>query len=160
MIPRVTLDSSLQQFILPALSLKKLTLSKFRLQWDAISTIVEKLPNLEVLKLGFGSVFGEVWNMGDVEFPNLKFLKLESLNIKTWSAFPENLPALENLVLERCKQLKEIPDSLGEFYSLEKIELLWCNSSAAKSAKRIQDDQKDVGNELHKVHVYPPDLDL
>ncbi|KAL3838854.1 hypothetical protein ACJIZ3_023445 [Penstemon smallii] len=164
------------------LSLKKLALSKFSLQWDAISTIVEKLPNLEVLKLGFRSVVGEVWNMGDVEFPNLKFLKLQSLNIKTWSASPENFPALEKLVLERCKplqenkksveisveillfscseQLKEIPDGLGEFYSLEKIELFWCNSSAAKSAKQIQDDQNDAGNELLKVHVYPPDLDL
>ncbi|KAL3833962.1 hypothetical protein ACJIZ3_008698 [Penstemon smallii] len=142
------------------LSLKKLMLSKFRLQWDAISTIVEKLPNLEVLKLGIGSVVGEVWNMGDVEFPNLKFLKLQSLNIKTWNASPENLPALEKLVLERCKQLKEIPDCLGEFYSLEKIELLWCNSSAAKSANQIQDDQKDAGNDLLKVYVYPPDLDL
>ncbi|KAL3820416.1 hypothetical protein ACJIZ3_006321 [Penstemon smallii] len=154
------IERSSSSFILPALSLKKLTLSKFRLQWDAISTIVKKLPNLEVLKLGFGSVVGEVWNMGDVEFPNLKFLKLQSLNIKTWSASPENFPSLEKLVLERCKELKEIPDSLGDFCSLEKIELLWCNSSAAKSAKQIQDDQEDAGNPLLKVHVYPPDLDL
>ncbi|KAL3833231.1 hypothetical protein ACJIZ3_007967 [Penstemon smallii] len=154
------IEQSSSSFILPALSLKKLTLSKFRLQWDAISTIVEKLPNLEVLKLGFGSVVAEMWNMGDVEFPNLKFLKLQSLNIKTWSASPENFPSLKKLVLERCKHLKEIPDRLGEFYSLEKIELLWCNSSAAKSAKQVQDDQNDAGNELLKVYVYPPDLDL
>ncbi|KAL3833232.1 hypothetical protein ACJIZ3_007968 [Penstemon smallii] len=143
------------------LSLKKLTLSKFRLQWDAISTIVEKLPNLEVLKLlGFGSVVGEVWNMGDVEFPNLKFLKLQSWHIKKWSASPENFPSLEKLVLESCPQLEEIPDSLGEFNSLEKIEVLWCSRSAAKLAKQIQDDQEDAGNQLLKVHVYPPDLDL
>ncbi|KAL3833871.1 hypothetical protein ACJIZ3_008607 [Penstemon smallii] len=143
------------------LSLKKLTLSYFRLQWDAISTIVEKLPNLEVLKLGYGSVVGEVWDMGDVtDFANLKFLKLQDLNIKKWSASPENLPALEKLVLVSCRELEEIPDSLGEFYSLEKIELLWCSRSAAKLAKQIQEDQKDAGNELLKVHVYPPDLDL
>ncbi|KAL3833234.1 hypothetical protein ACJIZ3_007970 [Penstemon smallii] len=142
------------------LSLKKLTLSDVLLQWDAISPIVEKLPNLEVLKLGYGSVVGEVWDMGDVEFPNLKFLKLQSLNIKTWNASPENLPALEKLVLVSCRELEEIPDSLGEFYSLEKIEVLWCSRSAAKLAKQIQEDQKDAGNELLKVHVYPLDLDL
>lgn len=136
-------------------SLKKLTLSQFHLQWNVISSF-QKLPNLEVLKLLNAAVEGDLWDMGDGEFPKLKFLKLGSLNIKLWNASSDNFPCLEQLVLERCEELVEIPSSLADVCSLGSIVVRWCSRDAAKSAKQIQEEQTDAGNELLKVHIYPP----
>ncbi|KAI3467122.1 hypothetical protein Pfo_023785 [Paulownia fortunei] len=133
------------EFDLP-LNLKKLTLSEFLLPWNEISSF-QKLPNLEVLKLLNGAVEGELWDMGDGDFPKLKFLKLESLNIKHWNASSDNFPCLEQLVLQRCNKLVEIPSSLGDICSLGAITVQWCSHSAAKSAKQIQEEQKDAGND-------------
>ncbi|KAL6518100.1 hypothetical protein OROMI_033801 [Orobanche minor] len=141
------------KFKLPP-ALKKLSLSKFRLKWSEIS-IFQKLPDLEVLSLHWGAVEDELWDTGDDVFPKLKSLKLEKLNIKRWNASAENFPRLEKLVVERCKQLEEIPSSFGDFYSLRKVEVLWCSHSAAKSAKEIHEEQQDAGNELLKVHICP-----
>lgn len=62
------------------LNLEKLTMSKFKLPWSEISTI-GRLPKLKVLKLMVGSFEGERWDVGYNEFLELRYLKLESLNI-------------------------------------------------------------------------------
>ncbi|CAI9102329.1 OLC1v1000579C3, partial [Oldenlandia corymbosa var. corymbosa] len=56
-------------------NLKKLTLGGLSIPWSKISAI-DRLPNLEVLKLGFLSFIGEYWNMGEGTFPSLRFLKI------------------------------------------------------------------------------------
>ncbi|XP_071930473.1 putative late blight resistance protein homolog R1A-3 [Coffea arabica] len=132
------------------LSLRKLTLSKFRLPWDEMSTIL-KLPNLEVLKLLHRAFEGEQWNMGDAEFLKLKFLKLDTLKLVQWNASSDNFPCLEQLVLQKCKQLEEIPSSFGDIATLEKIEVQWCSISASKSATDIEAEEPDI-----KVLIHPP----
>ncbi|KAL2559334.1 putative late blight resistance protein-like protein R1B-16 [Forsythia ovata] len=142
------------KFMFPS-NLKKLTLTKFRLPWNEISQI-GRLPNLEVLKLLFKSFEGKRWDMKDEkdeEFLNLKYLKLDNLDIAQWNASSDHFPCLERLVLLRCKQLEELPSCLGDVPTLQVIEMQWCNHSAAESARQIQENQKDIGNEDFKVLI-------
>ncbi|KAL2559043.1 putative late blight resistance protein-like protein R1A-4 [Forsythia ovata] len=139
------------KFMFPS-NLKKLTLTKFRLPWNEISQI-GRLPNLEVLKLLFKSFEGKRWDMKDEEFLNLKYLKFDNLDIAQWNASSDHFPYLERLVLLRCKQLEELPSCLGDVPTLQVIEMQWCSPSSAESARQIQENQKDMGNEDLKVLI-------
>ncbi|KAL2559337.1 putative late blight resistance protein-like protein R1B-16 [Forsythia ovata] len=139
------------KFMFPS-NLKKLTLTKFRLPWNEISQI-GRLPNLEVLKLLFKSFERKRWDMKDEEFLNLKYLKFDNLDIAQWNASSDHFPYLERLVLLRCKQLEELPSCLGDVPTLQVIEMQWCSPSSAESARQIQENQKDMGNEDLKVLI-------
>ncbi|XP_027062469.1 putative late blight resistance protein homolog R1A-3 [Coffea arabica] len=121
-------------------TIKKLTLSGFRLPWCKISAIAN-LPNLEVLKLLHQAFEGQEWNMEVEEFPKVRFLKLASLDIAKWTASEcENcFPHLGKLVLERCYFLKEVPSSLGNISTLETIEVSGCPNSAS-SVMQLQEE--------------------
>ncbi|KAL3507303.1 hypothetical protein ACH5RR_032685 [Cinchona calisaya] len=123
------------EFNLP-LNLKELSLSNFHLPWIHIS-VIGRLPNLAVLKLLSGAFEGRRWDMREEEFPELKFLKLESLNIAQWNASSDHLPKLERLVLQNCKDLEKIPYDFADITTLEMIEVHWCRQSAENSAKEI-----------------------
>lgn len=79
------------------------------------------LPNLEVLKILDDAFEGHQWETGEEQFQQLKFLKLRALNMQQWEASNVNFPCLKRLVLERCKDLKEIPLELGDISTLELI---------------------------------------
>ncbi|KAI5678541.1 hypothetical protein M9H77_09491 [Catharanthus roseus] len=83
------------EFIFPS-NLKKLTLSSFHLPWDKMS-VIGQLPNLEVLKLLSGAFDGKNWDMVEGEFAELKYLKLDTLNIAEWNAYSDQLPKLQQL---------------------------------------------------------------
>nr|XP_027096388.1 putative late blight resistance protein homolog R1B-8 [Coffea arabica] len=140
------------------LNLRKLTLSKFRLPWDCISDI-GRLPNLEVLKLLSKAFEGKVWEMKEGEFLKLKFLKLDSLNLSEWKACSDHLPQLQHLILQSCRQLKEVPSGFGDSSTLEMIEVQMYTSSLAESVRRLQEELEDMGNEL-KVLVEFSDTDF
>lgn len=143
---------SLDIFFLPS-TLKKLTLSYFRLPWTELSRIA-RLPNLQVLKLLAYAFVGKCWNMEtDDEFSKLKFLKLQNLDIEQWTASPDNFPSLEQMVVEQCHRLEEIPTTLGEVPCLRMIQVLRCRSSVVNSAMEIQEKQTELGNEDFKLHT-------
>lgn len=123
------------EFNLPV-NLKKLTLSSFRLPWDHISTI-GKLPNLQVLKLVSEAFEGESWDMREDEFPKLRFLQLDSLNIIQWNASNDHLPKLAQLVLRNCKRLQEVPYDFADITTLELIQVQRCGTSLEESVRSI-----------------------
>ncbi|KAL3504646.1 hypothetical protein ACH5RR_034487 [Cinchona calisaya] len=133
-------------------NLKKLSMSDFRLPWDEIS-IIGQLPNLEVLKLLNKAFEGQEWEMREGEFQKLKFLKLDSLDIKLWNASSGQLPSLEQLVVLSCRELEEIPSSFGEIPTLQLIEMKWCSSSATDSVKQILEEQRDMSNDELSVTI-------
>ncbi|CAN4118532.1 unnamed protein product [Withania somnifera] len=104
------------------LYLKRLSLSRFCLPWDEIS-IIGELPNLEVLKLVNKAFEGSLWEVKPGQFLRLKFLKLDTLDLEKWYMHNEPLPCLEQLVLQKCKKLKEIPDSLAYTPTLKVIDV-------------------------------------
>ncbi|KAI3451640.1 hypothetical protein Pfo_008305 [Paulownia fortunei] len=134
------------------LNLKKLTLSRFKLSWKEVS-IIGRLPKLEVLKLLKVSMEGKQWNTSDGEFEQLRFLKLDNLQIAQWNASNEHFPKLVQLVLRNCTFLEEIPSSLGDIATLQMIQVELCCKSVAESAKKIQEEQQDMGNEELKVII-------
>ena len=101
------------KFSFPA-NLKKLMLSSFQLPWNEISAI-GRFPNLEVLKLLDRAFEEQQWEMNEGEFQNLKFLKLDLLNIITWIVSSKHLPSLEQIVLHSCKHLQESLQVLEKF---------------------------------------------
>ncbi|KAG9159830.1 hypothetical protein Leryth_007853 [Lithospermum erythrorhizon] len=125
------------------LNLKKLTLTAFvMMSWDELSDISKKLPNLEVLKIQ-GSCHDGTWDVGDEDFPNLKYLKLSHRYITNWFASEESFPKLEQLHLKLCKKLEEIPPWFEEAPCLQIITLESCNSHLCDSALRIEKMQKE-----------------
>lgn len=148
-LEELSISSYSGQFTYPS-SLKKLTLSYLFLPWDEISVIGE-LPNLEALKLVFVKLEDE-WCMKEGEFEKLRLLTLENTDIKVLDASSEHLPCLEQLVLERCRYLKELP-SIGESPSLRLIAVGHCNTSTVAWANGIQDEQNDLGNDQFKLYI-------
>ncbi|MFS7975723.1 hypothetical protein Hanom_Chr10g00884081 [Helianthus anomalus] len=56
---------------------------------------IQQLPKLEVLRLLESSFNGDLWETGDEQFQNLKYLKLEALNIRVWEASSINFTPQE-----------------------------------------------------------------
>ncbi|PWA94208.1 Disease resistance protein [Artemisia annua] len=130
--------------------LTRLTLVETALNWNEIQT-VGLLPNLKVLKLNANACIGQRWETSDTGFPNLKFLKLQDLDIVKWEASSAHFPRLQRLVVRRCSRLQEIPANIGEIVTLELIEVNWCGESTAQSARTIQKEQERNGNDFLKV---------
>nr|XP_027063501.1 putative late blight resistance protein homolog R1A-3 [Coffea arabica] len=130
------------------LTIKKLTLSYFRMPWSKMAAI-GNLPNLEVLKLLKQAFEGEIWEMEVEKFPKVRFLKLASLNIAKWTASSEYdeqdyFPGLQKLVLDCCGALQEIPSCLGHSSALEIIEVSKC-PNCTSSLEEIREEQRSNG---------------
>ncbi|CAI9102336.1 OLC1v1000593C1 [Oldenlandia corymbosa var. corymbosa] len=127
-------------------NLKKLTLQGLHLPWSKIS-MIDRLPNLEVLKLEQGSFIGEIWDMKEEgTFPKLRFLKLKGLDLARWTDSDDHFPCLQKLVLEDCQKLKELPSCLAEIPTIRMIEVSRCAKAIVDSIKQIRDTQMDNGN--------------
>ncbi|CAI9108351.1 OLC1v1007924C1 [Oldenlandia corymbosa var. corymbosa] len=124
-------------FSLP-LNLRKLTLSRFYLSGDQMSSI-GRLPNLEVLKLISATFQRQTWDMNNDEFCKLKFLKLHSSNVIQWNAASNHLPKLEQLFLWNCKDLEDVPYGFSEIPTLQIIEVKWCSESLQESIRYLEE---------------------
>ncbi|KAI3515250.1 hypothetical protein L1887_14059 [Cichorium endivia] len=138
-------------FTLPA-TLKKLTLLWCRLPWSDI-LIIQSLPNLEELNLLDNAFEGPQWDTGEEQFRQLKFLKLQNLDIQQWQASNINFPHLKRLVVLKCNHLEEIPLEIGDISTLELIETDDIRS-IVESLDRIQEEQHNVGNYELKISVH------
>lgn len=142
--------------------LTKLTLSNTRLDWKHIRTIGE-LHNLEVLKLKDNAFEGETWETEGGGFYRLKVLFIGKTNLIVWKASAHHFPLLKTLTLKNCDSLEAVPSGLAEIPSLQAIELLYANSSAASSARKVQilklqiQAKKGIRGNGFKLSVYPPD---
>ncbi|XP_059649741.1 putative late blight resistance protein homolog R1B-17 [Cornus florida] len=133
-------------------SLRSLTLSYVGLSWEEMS-ILGMLPNLEVLKLLDEAFEGSRWDTSDGEFRKLRFLKFRGLDVGQWNASSNHFPCLQQLVLEECVRLEEIPSSLGDIPTLEMIQLRRCSCSAENSVREIQEQQRRMGNNGLKIQI-------
>jgi hypothetical protein len=76
-------------------------------------------------------------------FPQLKYLRFFSLDIKEWHATEDQFPKLEILKLEDCRILEQIPIDFGNLNELREIKLDWCRRSVVKSANKILEEQRN-----------------
>ncbi|KAJ9537302.1 hypothetical protein OSB04_030035 [Centaurea solstitialis] len=141
-------------------TLKKLTLVWCDLPWRDMS-IIQSLPNLEVLKLKYNAFTGAYWDAREQQFPQLKFLRLEELDIKLWDVYGTSFPCLKRLAVVNCLALEEIPLDIGDIATLELIETRgMSNYSIVESVKRIQKEQHDEGNTDLKITVNGLELSI
>lgn len=133
-------------------SVKKLTLKGCGLSWEDM-TMIGSLPNLEVLKLMDMSVIGEEWEPLEGEFPVLRFLLMQRLDLKHWEADGAHFPSLETLVIRHCLGLEDIPSGIGEIATLQMIEIEDGKLSAVESAEQIREEQRGMGNDVLQVRV-------
>ncbi|PHT71501.1 hypothetical protein T459_26605 [Capsicum annuum] len=145
---------SIKKSFFPA-SIKRLTLAGgFGFPWEDISILV-KLPNLEELKLKDCAAFGDLWRLRDDGiFESPKLLLFRKVLLANWLASSDNFLSLKRLVLKKCNNLKEIPIDFGEICTLESIELHNCSTSAEDSARKIEQEQEDMGNNCLKVYIH------
>nr|GMC58481.1 putative late blight resistance protein homolog R1B-16 [Ipomoea batatas] len=125
------------------LQLKKLTLIRVLLQWEAIAAF-SILPNLEVLKLIRTECMGEEWETIDGGFLKLKFLFISDAELKYWNSMSDHFPVLERLALHYCYYLKEIPVGFVDVLTLQLIDLKACTPSLVESARQIRDEQVNL----------------
>ncbi|KAI3455560.1 hypothetical protein Pfo_012223 [Paulownia fortunei] len=134
-------------------SLKKLTLDGSLLHWEEMRTEIGSLPILEVLKLRTWSFIGPEWETVEGQFCSLKFLSISACDLECWTTDSTHFPRLEHLVLEVLDKLMEIPSGIGDIPTLQSIVLDSCSDSAVISAKKILEEQEEVGNGDLQVRV-------
>ncbi|XP_073125241.1 putative late blight resistance protein homolog R1A-10 [Henckelia pumila] len=135
--------------------LRKLTLTRSGIPWEKMS-MVGSLPNLEVLKLMKDSFVGKEWEPTEGEFVVLKYLEMESTNLRDWRVESDHFPCLETLIIRWCHKLKEVPSSVGNIPTLESLTMHTCNSEAEDSVSLIEAEQQSLGNDVLKVWILYP----
>nr|GMD59942.1 disease resistance protein RPP13-like isoform X6 [Ipomoea batatas] len=127
-------------------NIRKLRFDFMKSEWKTIN-VLSNLPRLEVLKL-VDADLGKKWEVPEnVKFCQLICLKIWSHNLMHWEVGADNFPKLERLFLIRCFELRKIPNSFAEIPALSLIQLEGCLPSAVMSAKQIQAEQHEYGNE-------------
>ncbi|XP_019191683.1 PREDICTED: putative late blight resistance protein homolog R1B-12 [Ipomoea nil] len=133
----------LQRIALPE-NLKKLSLYGTYLSPEDMA-IIGTLPNLEILKLMNNDFSGQEWNTRENEFCRLKYLQIQRSCLKDWNS--AHFPVLECLNLTSCWDLEEFPASFVDIPFLRLIMLNKCRRSLLNSAKQIQEEWLDYGDD-------------
>ncbi|PWA37240.1 NB-ARC domains-containing protein [Artemisia annua] len=136
-------------------TLKKLTLVGCHLPWSDMS-IIQSLPNLEVLKVKDYAFDGTLWKTGgrEEQFQRLRFLRLERLDIEKWEAYSINFPCLKQLEIVKCCYLREIPLEIGDIPTLELIKLDSWSYPLVESMKRIQEEQHNEDTDIGSKKLF------
>ncbi|XP_073037615.1 putative late blight resistance protein homolog R1A-3 [Primulina eburnea] len=135
------------------IGLKKLFLKRVRFPWENM-TLIASLPNLQVLEMRTMAVNKDSkWVMMEGQFLQLKYFLSSLDSLLTWEMEKEHFPCLESLILERPKQINEIPSGIREIDTLRYIELRYCKKSLVISAKQMEKHQHENGNDAFRVHV-------
>ncbi|XP_055801853.1 putative late blight resistance protein homolog R1A-3 [Solanum dulcamara] len=149
------LGDSIKRFGFPT-SLRRLSLTRCcYFDWADISSTFMMLPNLEEFKLKRSRPLSHEWRLSDKdEFKSMKLLLLSGSGLKHWEVSSNNFPNLKRLVLKNFWYLQEIPADFGEICTLESIELHDCSTTAEDSARNIEQEQEDMGNNILKVYIH------
>ncbi|KAL3825548.1 hypothetical protein ACJIZ3_021577 [Penstemon smallii] len=125
-------------------SLKKLTLGGCKISWKHMK-IIGDLPNLEILNLLWEALEGPTWETVEDNFKKLECLRIWEHDLKEWRVDDANhFPSLRFLDLGNCKNLEEIPSSVGEIPTLETINVKYCSDGVMSSAENILDCNPDI----------------
>ncbi|XP_004308695.1 PREDICTED: putative disease resistance protein At1g59780-like [Fragaria vesca subsp. vesca] len=137
--------------------LTKITLRSTKLKGDQIE-IVEKLPKLRVLYLGFNSFESETMVFSQGGFPHLEFLTLRALfDLKEWRVEKEAMPCLHRLRIEWCDELQAIPDGLQDVTTLKELTI---NGMRRRFCRRVEEGGEDFYKIKHVPSLIITNIDL
>ncbi|XP_027166202.1 putative late blight resistance protein homolog R1B-17 [Coffea eugenioides] len=138
------------------MNLKKLCLYDLGLPCSKMS-LIERLPNLEVLKLRWRSMEGQKWELMEGGFPKLKVLMLEDVEVAEWiETDPDSgdyFPCLQQLKLHKIYNLKMMPACLGRISTIETINVSFCGDGVESLVQEIQEAQEYNGNENLEIII-------
>ncbi|XP_012855818.1 PREDICTED: putative late blight resistance protein homolog R1A-10 [Erythranthe guttata] len=114
--------------------IKKITLSGCGFPWKKIE-VLSGLQDLKVLKLRWYAFCGPIWKISDAQFPRLKFLLLEDLDIEQWEFEGQDMQMMQKVIFRHCYKLKSFPDNL-QYTDL--VEVDDCNLSFMKKMRALR----------------------
>ncbi|KAK1580807.1 hypothetical protein Q3G72_000328 [Acer saccharum] len=130
-------------------TLTQLSLSNTELKDDPLP-ILEKLPNLEVLKLKRNSYMGRKLACRSGGFAQLRVLHLKSLLwLEEWIMESGAMQKLECLLINPCAYLKHLPEELWHIKTFNQMEL-WLPRQELKPKLREVEDM-----ERYDIQIYP-----
>ncbi|KAL3825551.1 hypothetical protein ACJIZ3_021580 [Penstemon smallii] len=116
----------------------------FPISWKHMK-IIGDLPNLEILHISFDAFEGPTWETVEDNFKKLECLKIWFHGLNEWRVDDANhFPSLRFLYLGYCYNLEEIPSSIGEIPTLERIDIYYCSNGVMSSAENILDSNPDI----------------
>nr|GMD04513.1 putative late blight resistance protein homolog R1B-16 [Ipomoea batatas] len=143
--PHLLKDLKLSKF--PS-NIKEINLEGITLSSSAMS-IIAQLANLEALILVGCKFEDEEWKVEEETlFCKLKYLDLMDPGITIWNiSSAESFPCLEQVILDCCVKLQEVPYSLADIATLKLIWVRDCTDTCERSVKKIEEDVKELGND-------------
>nr|XP_019703763.2 probable disease resistance RPP8-like protein 2 [Elaeis guineensis] len=106
-------------------NLTKLILTKCRLERDPMP-VLEKLPNLMLLRLGWDAYLGTSMSCSSRGFPRLQHLMLDFLAyLEEWTVQNGAMPGLTHLTIDACGNLKMLPEGLQHVTTLRELKLMF-----------------------------------
>ncbi|WMV23003.1 hypothetical protein MTR67_016388 [Solanum verrucosum] len=134
-------------------SLKELRLSGFSLRPDLLSAIAA-LPQLEIMEFVSCNFVEDKWDASEHIYQRLKTLSMRVVNHSEWEVDAETFPKLEELILEHCYKLREIPCAFMDIHTLKSIHLINIRRELGDSAIEIKKQVVDYAGEGRlQVHI-------
>ncbi|KAI3921518.1 hypothetical protein MKW98_013452 [Papaver atlanticum] len=128
-------------------------LCKLKLEWSWITEdpmlVLEKLPSLKFLRLGFETYTGMKMVCSKGGFVSLQTLELDSiLSLEEWELNKGALESLTKLTICGCENLKMIPDGLKHVITLKELTVTNMPHLRRRMAKKL-------GRDWHKIKHIP-----
>ncbi|XP_069153024.1 putative late blight resistance protein homolog R1A-3 [Solanum lycopersicum] len=133
-------------------SLKELRLFDIPMRPALLSAIVA-LPQLEILEINYCEFVDYKWDASEDIYQSLKTLRLACPELLEWEVYRETFPKLEELILENCFMLTEIPYAFGDIDTLKSIHVVQSELELGDSAMKIKKDVIDFTGE-DRLHVH------
>ncbi|WMV19228.1 hypothetical protein MTR67_012613, partial [Solanum verrucosum] len=134
-------------------SLKVLRLYGFLLRPALLSAIVA-LPELEILVLNTSDFSEDKWDASGDIYKSLKTFHLENVKLLEWQVDRETIPNLEELILEYCFKLMEIPSAFGDIDTFKSIRMVQSKRELGDSAMEMRKDvEAYTGENILHVHL-------
>ncbi|KAH0678286.1 hypothetical protein KY284_019371 [Solanum tuberosum] len=137
-------------------SLKELRLHSFLVRPALLSAIAE-LPQLEILEFLESNFVEDKWDASEDMYQSLKTLTLREVNLSEWEVDREAFPKLEELILDNCYKLTEIPSVFGDIDTLKSIQVVQSKREVGYSAMEIKKDVASYTGE-DRLHVHISDV--
>ncbi|WMV23008.1 hypothetical protein MTR67_016413 [Solanum verrucosum] len=119
------------------------------------NSTIAALPELEILELiDSASVEDMKWDASEDIYQSLKTLRLVSAKFSEWQVDSQTFPKLEELILEYCEELMEIPSAFADIETLKFIRVVYIKPDLGDSAMEIKKDVAAyTGEDKLDIHV-------
>ncbi|KAA3472395.1 putative disease resistance protein RF45 [Gossypium australe] len=129
-------------------NLAYIKLRRCELEEDPMPTL-EKLPYLRMLELHEKAFIGKEMFCCGQAFAKLESLSLKELNnLEEWKVGEGAMPSLQRLEIQKCRQLKMLPDGLRFIANLQELKI-------ESMPKTFKDKGEEGGEDFCKVRHVP-----